>query len=97
VIKIQARDQSMLDAEFLAMVRCPENHTKLALVDSATVARLNDAVAAGRLKTRSGQLIDKRLDGALIREDRRVLYPIIDQIPILLIDEAIPSDEFLDR
>ena len=23
----------MLDAEFLAMVRCPENHTKLALVD----------------------------------------------------------------
>lgn len=86
---------AMLDAEFLAMVRCPENHSKLALVDSATVTRLNDAVAAGRLKTRSGQLIDKRLDGALIREDRRVLYPIIDQIPILLIDEAIPSDEYL--
>lgn len=85
----------MLDAEFLAMVRCPEDHTKLALVDSATVARLNDAVDARRLKTRSGQLIDKRLDGALIREDRRVLYPIIDQIPILLIDEAIPSEEFL--
>jgi len=85
----------MLDDEFIAMVRCPEDHSKLTLVDSATVARLNAAVAARRLKTRGGQVIDKPLDGALIREDRRILYPIIDQIPILLIDEAIPSDEFL--
>ena len=85
----------MLDDEFIAMVRCPEDHSKLTLVDSATVARLNAAVAARRLKTRGGQVIDKPLDGALIREDRRVLYPIIDQIPILLIDEAISSDEFL--
>jgi uncharacterized protein YbaR (Trm112 family) len=83
----------MLHAELLAMLRCPEDQSKLALADAATVARLNEAVAAGRLKSRGGQKIDKRLDGALIRADGRIIYPIIDQIPILLVDEAIRSDE----
>jgi uncharacterized protein YbaR (Trm112 family) len=82
----------MLDTEFLSMLRCPEDHTKLSAADTTLVARLNEAVAAGRLKSRGGQTIEKRLDGALVREDGRVIYPIIDQIPILLVDEAIWSD-----
>jgi uncharacterized protein len=83
----------MFDTEFLAMLRCPEDHSKLSLADTTLVARLNDAVASGRLKSRAGQKIEKRLDGALVRADGRLIYPIIDQIPILLVDEAICSEE----
>jgi uncharacterized protein YbaR (Trm112 family) len=83
----------MLNAEFLDILRCPEDHSKLSLADAALVARLNDAVAGGRLKSRSGQKIEKPLDAALIRADGRLIYPVIDQIPILLIDEAIRSEE----
>jgi uncharacterized protein YbaR (Trm112 family) len=85
----------MFDAEFLAMLRCPEDHSKLSLADTALVSRLNAAVAAGRLKSRGGQKVEKHLDGALIRADGRLIYPIIDQIPILLVDEAIRSEEFV--
>jgi uncharacterized protein YbaR (Trm112 family) len=34
--------------------------------------------------------VEKQLDGGLVREDGAYLYPIEDDIPIMLIDEAIP-------
>jgi uncharacterized protein YbaR (Trm112 family) len=83
----------MFDANFLAMLRCPEDHSKLSLADTALVSRLNAAVSAGRLKSRGGQKLEKQLDGALIRADGRVIYPIVDQIPILLVDEAISAQD----
>ena len=79
----------MISPEFLAILRCPEDHSQLAAVDAQVVAQLNNAIAAGRLKSRSGQLVEKPLDGALIRADGQLIYPIVDQIPVLLVDEAI--------
>jgi uncharacterized protein YbaR (Trm112 family) len=83
----------MLSAEFLAMLRCPENHSSLSMGDSTLAARLNEAVSAGRLKNRAGQRVEKRLDGVLLRADGQVAYPIIDEIPILLVDEGILVSE----
>jgi uncharacterized protein YbaR (Trm112 family) len=79
----------MLSRDFLAMVRCPENRTPLALADESLIARINRAIAERRVKNRAGQLVGRRLDGGLVREDRAVLYPIVDRIPILLLDEGI--------
>lgn len=79
----------MIHPDFLSMLRCPENHSTLAEADAALVSRLNAAVTAGRLKNRTGQSVEKRLDGALVRADGEVAYPIIDEIPILLVDEGI--------
>jgi uncharacterized protein YbaR (Trm112 family) len=83
----------MLSAEFLAMLRCPEDHSSLSPAEPALAARLNEAVAAGRLKNRAGQKVEKRLDGVLLRADGQVAYPIIDEIPILLVDEGILVNE----
>jgi len=83
----------MLSRDFLAMVRCPENRTPLVLADGPLLAQLNRAIAEGRLKNRAGQTLSRSLDGGLLREDRTLLYPIVDQIPILLLDEGI----FLDQ
>jgi uncharacterized protein len=79
----------MISPEFLAILRCPEDHSELTLADSALVQRLNMAVASKELKNRSGQAVEKPLDGGLLRADGQVLYPIIDRIPILLVDEGI--------
>jgi uncharacterized protein len=83
----------MLNRDFLSMIRCPENRMPLALADDALVARLNRAIANGELKNRAGQTVARPLDAALVREDRKLLYPIIDQIPILLVDEGIMLDQ----
>lgn len=79
----------MITPELLAMLCCPEDRSRLTAADAALLARLNAAVASGRLKNRAGQTIEKPLDGALVRVDGQVAYPIIDEIPILLVDEGI--------
>lgn len=79
----------MIDSELLAMLRCPEDHSRLATADAALMARLSKAAASGRLTNRAGQTIARPLDGALVRADGQVAYPIIDAIPILLVDEGI--------
>ena len=56
------------------------------------IARLNEAIAAGELRNQGGQPVDNPLDGGLIREDSTLLYPIVDGIPVLLVDEAIRPD-----
>jgi len=83
----------MVDAELLEILVCPENKTPVTLADDALVAKANAAVEAGTLKTRAGEVVDKPIDGGLVREDRAYLYMIREDIPIMLIDEAIPLDQ----
>lgn len=72
---------------------CPETRTPLAPADSELVARLNRAIAAGELRNRAGQPVRGPIESGLVRQDGRLLYPIVDGIPVMLIDEAIPLEQ----
>jgi uncharacterized protein YbaR (Trm112 family) len=79
----------MISADYLSMLRCPEDRTSLALADAALVDRLNQAIAAGRLQNRGGDAVASKLDAALVRADGKVAYPVFEEIPVLLVDEGI--------
>jgi uncharacterized protein YbaR (Trm112 family) len=83
----------MISKELLDILVCPERRTPLSLADERLLAAVNRAVAEKRLRNRAGERLEKLLDGGLVRDDRAVLYPVIDGIPIMLIDEAIPLDQ----
>lgn len=83
----------MIDTELLNILVCPEDKTPVALVDEAVIARTNEAIRNGTLKNRAGETIEEEIDGGLLREDSAYMYPIRDDIPIMLIDEAIPYDQ----
>lgn len=78
-----------MTAELLQIVRCPETRQALALAEPALVARLNAQVAAGQLHNRAGQPVTTQLDGGLVRADGKALYPVRNNVPVLLVDEAI--------
>lgn len=81
-----------MDKELLDMLCCPETKQDVSLADPALIASLNRDIEAGRLKNRGGEPVKEKLDSGLIRADRKVLYPVREDIPIMLIDEAIPLD-----
>jgi uncharacterized protein YbaR (Trm112 family) len=86
----------MFDKELLASLVCPENHQPLGLADVALLRKLNAAVVAGKIKNRAGQTVREPIQAGLVRADQAVVYPVIDDIPILLVDEAIPVAQLAD-
>jgi len=80
----------MIDPELLKIMCCPETHQPIAVAEPALTEKLNRQIASGQLKNRAGQPIKEKIDGGLVREDRKFAYPIRENIPIMLIDEAIP-------
>ncbi len=82
----------MLDPELLEILVCPETKARVHLADDALVERVNGAIDGGNLTNRGGLKVGQRIDGGLVREDRKLLYPIIDGIPVMLIDQALPLE-----
>jgi uncharacterized protein YbaR (Trm112 family) len=82
--------------QILAILRCPVDHSPLSEADAALVARLNAAIRAKRLRNQIGHVVEYSIEGGLIRARGDLLYPIVDQIPVLLHDEAIPLDQLGD-
>lgn len=81
---------SVIAPGLLAILCCPETHQPLSEADAALVGELNQRIARGVLKNCAGQTLAEKLDGGLLRQDGRVLYPIRHRLPVLLVDEAIP-------
>lgn len=80
----------MVSEQLLAILRCPDNQSALSLAETQLVAQLNSEIRARRLCNRAGVVVQRVIDGGLVRAEGDLLYPIIDQIPVLLHDEAIP-------
>jgi len=80
----------MIDSELLKILCCPETHQEVRTAEPALIAALNQQIAAGALANRGGQPIVEKIDGGLVRTDGRFLYPIRRDIPVMLVDEAIP-------
>lgn len=83
----------MIDEELLDILVCPETKQPVRLAEPELVQRINDAVSRGRLENRGGETVEEPIDGGLVREDGKVLYPIREDIPVMLIDEAILLDD----
>jgi uncharacterized protein YbaR (Trm112 family) len=80
----------MLDPELLALLVCPETHQDLTPADPEQVGRLNEAIQRGGVRNTGGKEVDQPVDGALIRADRAIAYPVRDDIPVMLVAEGLP-------
>lgn len=83
----------MIDSELLEILCCPETKQPVTLVEGEAIDRLNERITSGAVKNRGGKAVEEKIDAGLLREDKKFLYPIRDDIPIMLEDEAIPYDE----
>ena len=84
----------MISQELLDLLQCPETKSPLRVAEEALVAKINEAIAAGKIKNRVGDTVELPLSSGLVTESGDVLYPIVDDLPIMLVDEAIPLNQF---
>ena len=81
--------ESSIDKELLEILACPETYQSLAEADDALLERMNAKIAAGEMKNVGGADVTEPLDGGLVREDGKIVYPVREGIPVLLIDEGL--------
>jgi len=79
----------MISPELLQILCCPESRQPLEVAAPELVAQLNARIAAGQVRNRAGQQVQDPLESGLVRADKKLLYPIRKNIPLLLIDEGI--------
>jgi uncharacterized protein YbaR (Trm112 family) len=79
----------MIDTTLLDIICCPETKLDVTLADSALVEQINKGITEGRIVNKAGHAVTEPIDGALVRSDSAVVYPVKQDIPIMLIDEAI--------
>ncbi len=82
-----------IDPSLLTILCCPETKQPLSLIGEEELATINQKIDEGILKNRGGCLVKERLDGALLRSDKKLFYPIREHIPIMLIEEGIQLNQ----
>ena len=60
--------------------------------EPAELEKLNQLISAGKAKTRGGETVSDPVEEGLVPEGETVIYPIREDIPILLVQEAIPLE-----
>ena len=79
-----------MDEKLLEIICCPETHQSLKPADPRLVDDLNQRIEAGTLNDRVDEKVSQKLDGGLLREDGKILYPVRQNIPTLLIEQGTP-------
>jgi uncharacterized protein YbaR (Trm112 family) len=82
----------VIDKDLLDILACPETHQSLREASDALLQRVNAAIGSRAAQTVGGGVVDEPLESGLVREDGRVIYPVREGIPVLLVEEGIALD-----
>ena len=83
-----------IDGKLLEILCCPVSKTALVRLPADKLKKLNAAIAAGTVQHVHGEQVTGELREGLITEDGRVIYPVVDDIPILLEEKGIGTTQF---
>ena len=82
-----------IDGKLLEILCCPVSKTPLTRLPTSRLKTLNEAISAGTVQYVRGETVKDPLREALITEDSKVIYPVIDDIPILLEEKGIGTTQ----
>ena len=77
------------------LFRCPQTGSDLIWISPEELRVLNRNISNKRIKTRTGELITKAIEQALISADKKHIYPVNDKIFFFLENKSIHLDELL--
>jgi uncharacterized protein YbaR (Trm112 family) len=75
--------------ELLEILVCPETKQPVALASEEVLRKLARDIEEGKVRNRGGDKVTEPITEGLVREDGKILYPVDDGIPVMLIEESI--------
>ena len=84
-----------MDKRLLTILRCPVTHKGLSLLKKDKLEKINAAIADGKVSSLDGTPLEAPLAAALITDDGKRVYPVNDDIPVLLESESIHAEPFV--
>lgn len=85
-----------IDGKLLEILCCPVSKTPLTRLPAGRLKKLNAAIAEGAVQYVDGGPVDQALREALITDDSKVVYPVVDGIPVLLGEKGIGTTQLTD-
>jgi len=85
-----------VDGKLLEILCCPVSKTPLTRLGQQKLDKLNEAIKAAEALYVDGEKVTDPLQEGLITEDGKVIYPVQDNIPILLEEKGIGTTQFQD-
>lgn len=85
-----------MDRKLLDILVCPTTRQPLALLDATGLEVLNRAIGAGRVLRSDGSPQREPLHAALVTRDRKTVYRIEDDIPMLCAEDALATVQVED-
>ncbi len=74
-----------------SLLVCTVTGERLRLMDTDEVSDLNDKIRDGRVRSHSSSIAAAPVDGGLLAQKAGLVYPIRDDIPFLLPDDALTT------
>lgn len=84
-----------MDRRLLDLLCCPVSRSPLGLLGPGDRQVLNQAIMQGGVKTVDGVAVVGELVSALMSADRKVIYRIVEDIPVLLPEEGIGTAQIV--
>lgn len=83
-----------VNGKLLEILCCPVSKTPLTVLGQQKLDQLNGAIKNGDALFVDGEKVTEPLQEALITEDGKVIYPVQDDIPVLLEEKGIGTTQF---
>ena len=77
------------DKNLLDIICCPVTRLPMVPMSTATLAKLNGLIQEQKIKSRDDAVLSEELREALVTDDGKIAYPVVDGIPVLLEERGI--------
>jgi len=87
-----SRDQSLrqtMDSRLLDILCCPITRRPMTFANEAMLLQINSAIEAGKIRNHGGEQLAEPLAAALVTVEGDLVYPLQDDIPVLLEEACI--------
>ena len=82
-----------LDRQLLELLVCPITKQPMFLLKEAQLEKLNVLIEAGEIQSADGNVLSTPLHQALISRNGTVIYPVENDIPVMLEERSIPAHQ----